>query len=185
MKGQGYILLEIRPPRSQAVALELSRNEAVEYAAAVWGPWDVIMRVKTPDTDALVALLTEIQGRDDVRRTETCFIRNDQLQLENPESFTESGRWAFLLLRVEAQKTLGILQALKTPSHESAKGAEIQHAAGILGPYDIAVTVKHKTDSDLKQFVMDYVQDHVGGVRQTLTIPSIQWMVYRHGKLIG
>lgn len=188
--GRAYILLKVKPSKSDAVARAQSAMTSVQYAIGVWGQWDVIIRVETTSPSRLITFLTALQNDPDVERTETLVIRSDQDETKN----NADGRWGVLLLRLAAAKTGEVLKKLKdvsdTPDGIRLPGTDeiitprelkIQHAVGVLGQYDIALTIRYANDESLAKFVMRYVQDDLQA--QTTTMPAIRRMAYKEGNL--
>jgi len=188
--GRAYILLKVKPSKSDAVARAQSAMAAVQYAVGVWGQWDVIIRVETTSPSRLITFLTALQNDPDVERTETLVIRSDQDETKN----NADGRWGILLLRLAAAQTGEVLKKLKDASNLpdgiiipetdetiTPRELKIQHAVGVLGQYDIALTIRYANDESLAKFVMRYIQE---GLRaQTTTMPAIRGMTYKEGNL--
>lgn len=180
MEGHAYILLEVEPPNSPQVARELSKRPDVDYAATVWGQWDIVMRVHTPDAESLIELISGIHTEyPKVRRTETMLVRPDQIR-DATDTFA-AGNWAFLFLQVEGRRTSQVLDALMRLSDSDEEIASIRQAAGVLGMYDIAVTVRYVNDTQLRQLVMGRIQSQ-SGIAQTRTVTSIGGLVFSNGR---
>ncbi|MEI9926414.1 MAG: Lrp/AsnC ligand binding domain-containing protein [Sphingomonas sp.] len=174
--GEAYILFEVEPEYSDSISRELSEKEGVQFAAAVWGQWDVIARVQLGTARSLVRFLSEIQTHSQILRTETHIVRNDQPQIH---SSSREDRFAFLLLKLQARRTGQVLAQLRSLKPESDI-AHVQHAAGILGAYDIALTVRYARDEELAKLVMQYAQRILQA--ETMTMPAIRGMTYVNGK---
>jgi DNA-binding Lrp family transcriptional regulator len=70
---RAYILLQTEVGAAGAAAAGAATLEGVKDAAAVAGPYDVILKVEAADLDALGRLVvTEVQALGGVRRTLTC-----------------------------------------------------------------------------------------------------------------
>ena len=70
-----YILILTEVSKAAQVAQEVSKLEGVEAAEDVTGPYDVIVRAKAPDVDALGRLVVaKVQAVDGVDRTVTCTV---------------------------------------------------------------------------------------------------------------
>jgi uncharacterized protein with GYD domain len=149
----------------------------VQYAIGVWGEWDVIIRVETSSPSRLIAFLTTLQNDLDVERTETLVIRSDQ---DEAKHNANDGRWGILLLRLGAAQTG---EALKIGTEETipARELKVQHAVGVLGQYDIALTIRYANDESLAKFVMRYIQE--GLKAESTTMPAIRGMTYINGAL--
>jgi hypothetical protein len=182
LNGHAYLLLEVEPGASNEVAnqlVELNRA-AVPYAAAVWGPWDVVARVTLKNLGELLKFVDDLRIKTENRiiRTETWCIRSDQEQLASIEN---SDQLAFVMLRVDPGhgRLINVLNYVCEPS-TSSDGAKVLHAAGVLGPYDIATTVGYRSDAALTNLVMNRFQERGRrlGIKDTLTIPSIAGMLY-------
>jgi class 3 adenylate cyclase len=174
--GEAYILLEVEPGASDAVASQLVRlDRAVAYAAAVWGPWDVIARVTMNRYEDLLLFIDRLRTElSKVRRTETWCVRNDQPHYETSK---QADRLAFVMLRIDpSQATPQVVLSDLCRSAEQ-EGIQVRHVAGVLGPYDVAATVYYDNDSALRSLVMGSFQEK-RAVKDTLTIPSIEGMVY-------
>src|SRR4051794_33176792 len=59
LNGHAYLLLEVLPGTSDRVAKTLAESSAVPYAAAVWGPWDVVARVTLGNLNELLKFVDE------------------------------------------------------------------------------------------------------------------------------
>jgi hypothetical protein len=185
LSGHAYLLLEVMPGTSDRVAETLVKlnSSAVPYAAAVWGPWDVVARVTLKNPSELLEFVDDLQSKTKNRiiRTETWCIRSDQ---EHGSSIEKLDQLAFVMLRVDPRK--GDLKKALNFVYEppAANGdAKVLHAAGVLGPYDIATTVGYSSDVALTDLVMNHFQDGGSrfGITNTLTIPSIVGMLYPDG----
>jgi|GEM_PF-2100461 len=187
--GGAYILLKVKPSTSAAVAKQASKEPAVQYAIAVWGQWDVIIRVDTTSFPKLIPYLTALQNDSNVERTETLIIRSDQ---EKAGASAREGGWAVLLARLGAAHIEEALAALRAVSgaNEGIKISDtgetinvdalrVMHAVGVLGQYDIALTVRYGNDVALAKFVMGYMQQTLHA--ETITLPAIRNMSYRNG----
>ncbi len=174
--GEAYVLFEVEPEFSDAIARELSERDGVQFAAAVWGQWDVIARVKMGTARALVRFLNEVQSNDRILRTETQIVRNDQPQIY---ADLRDEHYAFLLLKLPAKRTQRVLEQMSALK-QNGDTAKIQHAAGILGRYDIALTVRYARDEELAKLVMQYAQRTLQA--ETTTMPAIRGMTYVGGK---
>jgi hypothetical protein len=119
--GRAYILLKVKPSKSDPVARAKSAVATVQYAIGVWGEWDVIIRVETSSPYRLIAFLTALQNDSDVERTETLVIRSDQ---DETKYNVNDGRWEILLLRLGAAQTGEALKTLKELS-QSPDGIKI------------------------------------------------------------
>ena len=175
--GEAYILLEVIPGTSDQVVTKLSGlgTDSVPYAAAVWGPWDVVARVTKDSFDDLLNFIDQIRNTiSSVRRTETWCIRNDQPHFETSISI---GRLAFIMLTIDSsqQSPATILSNIRSTAEDDK--IKINHVAGVLGPYDIAATVRYDDEDELKHIVMEYFQKN-RAVKHTLTMPSITGMVH-------
>jgi class 3 adenylate cyclase/DNA-binding Lrp family transcriptional regulator len=175
--GDAYVLLEVDPAASSMVAqriVEMNGSNA-QYAAAVWGMWDVIARVTLNQYNELLLSIDRLRGEiKRIRRTETWCIRNDQPHYENERV---AQHLAFVMLRINPAQASAefILAELCNAAEED--GIQIRHVAGVLGPYDIVATVHYEDDAALRNLVMERFQQR-SGVQHTLTIPSIRGMVY-------
>jgi DNA-binding Lrp family transcriptional regulator len=70
---RAYILLQTDVGAAGAAAAGAAALKGVKDAAAVAGPYDVILTVEAADLDALGRLVvTEVQALGGVRRTLTC-----------------------------------------------------------------------------------------------------------------
>jgi DNA-binding Lrp family transcriptional regulator len=189
--GRAYILLKVRPSKSGPVARAKSAVATVQYAIGVWGEWDVIIRVETSSPSRLIAFLTTLQNDLDVERTETLVIRSDQ---DEAKHNANDGRWGILLLRLGAAQTGEALKILKEASQSPdgikipgteetipARELKVQHAVGVLGQYDIALTIRYANDESLAKFVMRYIQE--GLKAESTTMPAIRGMTYVEGNL--
>jgi DNA-binding Lrp family transcriptional regulator len=149
----------------------------VQCAAAVWGPWDVVARVKTTNVNQLLKFIDQLRkGNNDIDRTETWWIRRDQPRRELPGL---PDRLAFVMLRVgpRADVTNAIEEVFATSNDD----ARVWHVAGVLGSYDIATMIGYEDDAALTQLVMNRLQT-LHGIIDTLTIPTIAGMVYPEGR---
>jgi uncharacterized protein with GYD domain len=189
--GRAYILLKVKPSKSDPVARAKSAVTTVQYAIGVWGEWDVIIRVETSSPSRLIAFLTALQNDSDVERTETLVIRFDQ---DETKYNANDGRWGILLLRLGAAQTGEALKKLKelsqSPHGIKIPGTEetipvgelkVQHAVGVLGQYDIALTIRYANDESLAKFVMRYIQE--GLKAESTTMPAIRGITYINGAL--
>jgi uncharacterized protein with GYD domain len=174
--GEAYVLFEVEPEFSDAIARELSEREGVRFAAAVWGQWDVIARVQVGTARALVRFLNQVQADDRILRTETQIVRNDQPQVH---ATPREDHFAFLLLKLPAKRTQHVLDQLRN-LESGSDIAKVQHASGILGRYDIALTVRYSRDEELTKLVMQYAQRTLQA--ETTTMPAIRGMTYVDGK---
>jgi hypothetical protein len=182
LNGHAYLLLEVEPGASDQVANQLVQLNptAVPYAAAVWGPWDVVARVMLRNLSELLNFVDDLRIKTENRiiRTETWCIRSDQEELAPVE---KSDQLAFVMLRVNPGhgKLREVLKYVCKPSTKS-DDAKVLHAAGVLGPYDIATTVSYSSDVALTNLVMNQFQEQGRrlGIKDTLTIPSIAGMLY-------
>jgi len=174
--GEAYTLFEVEPEFSDAIARELSEKEGVRFAAAVWGQWDIMARVQLGTSRSLVRFLSDIQAHSQILRTETHIVRNDQPQIH---SSSREDHFAFLLLKLQARRTGQVLAQLRSLKPETDI-AHVQHAAGILGAYDIALTVRYGRDEELAKLVMQYAQRTLRA--ETVTMPAIRGMTYIDGK---
>jgi len=174
--GEAYIFLKVEPKESASVAQTLSRRDEVEYAAAVWGQWDIIIRVQTGNARSLIGFLRYLQGFREIKRTDTYIVRQDQSQTH--VDATEE-HWAFLLLRLSGQRADASLEKISRETKQTNR-ATIQHAVGILGQYDIILTVRYDGDEQLRILVMDYIQHDLQA--ETTTMPAIRNMVYKHNR---
>jgi uncharacterized protein with GYD domain len=173
--GDAYILLDVGERESDTIARLLSSSVSVCCAAAVWGPWDVIARVHTNSFDNLLIFIDELRNGDSrIRRTETWSIRSDQRQYALPGL---PDRLAFVMLRVSSQARVENALNYVAGFSESKEGAQVWHAAGVLGSYDIATMVGYEDDLALTTLVMEHLQGR-SGITDTLTIPTIAGMVY-------
>jgi class 3 adenylate cyclase len=175
--GEAYILFEVEPGASDAVAMQVVKlgQPAVSYAAAVWGPWDVIARVSMNRIEDLLKFIDKLRNEiTKIRRTETWCLRDDQPHFEID---TKADQIAFVLLRIDPQISSPetVLSELCRSTEQG--GIQVRHVAGVLGPYDIAATVHYDDDLALRTLVMDNFQGR-RAVRDTLTIPGIKGMVH-------
>ncbi len=175
--GEAYVFLEVEPGASNDVASRLAVMDAVavRYAAAVWGPWDVVARVAMNKFDDLLTFIDSLRNEiNHVRRTETWCVRNDQPHFEAEAS---SDNLAFVMLRIDPAfaSPESVLADLCRSAEQD--GIRVRHVGGVLGPYDIAATVHYDDDEALRSLVMEKFQRN-RAVRHTLTIPSIRGMVY-------
>lgn len=68
-----YILIQTEVGKSQQVSKDLRSIDGVEEASNVTGPYDVVVKVETPDMDALGRLvISQIQMVRGITRTLTC-----------------------------------------------------------------------------------------------------------------
>jgi class 3 adenylate cyclase len=175
--GDAYVLLEVDPGASETVAqriVEMNGSNA-QYAAAVWGMWDVIARVTLNQYQELLLSIDRLRGEiKRIRRTETWCIRNDQPHFENERA---SPHLAFVMLRINPAHASPEFILNELCSAAAEDGIQIRHVAGVLGPYDIVATVHYEDDAALRNLVMERFQQR-SGVQHTLTIPSIRGMVY-------
>ena len=168
------------------------RRELGPDAIGVWGQWDVIIRVDTDSSSKLIPFLTCLQNDPDVKRTETLVVRSDQDETKGLN--VSEGAWAVLLARLGAAQTGDALKSLQAISNDpngikipdmdeiiQRNELRIQHAVGVLGQYDIALTVRYTSDTALAKFVMGYMQRTLKA--DTTTLPAIRGMVFRNGVL--
>jgi DNA-binding Lrp family transcriptional regulator len=174
--GEAYILLKVEPRYSEFIARKLSELPEVDYAAAVFGQWDIITHVRTGSASTLIHFLAGLQHIDGVKRTETLIVRADQLR-QHPEPRNLEGHWAFLFLRLPPRNSEELL--IRISRLAEGEKAVIQHAAGTLGPYDFTIAVRYSGEDALRKLVMDSIQD--GPVEETITMTAIQRMVFRKG----
>ena len=72
---------------------------------------------------------------------------------------------------------------IKTPT---SGDAQIKHACGILGRYDVAILLRYNRDKQLSEYVMTTIQSvWRDDIRETSTIPAIDGMVYVKGKVVS
>lgn len=181
-EGEAYILMEVLPGHSEDVARTLSKSNVVPYAAAVWGSWDVIMRVQAGTAEAFTHFLRYLHEKvPEVRRTETCFVRRDQPR--DGVDLRDAGKWAFVMLKLEAQRTPQVLTSLVARLQGQRSAVGLQHVAGVFGSYDIVLTVRFSQYSALKRFVMDEIQVDPGA--ESLTILAIEDLVFVDGERAG
>lgn len=181
-EGEAYILMEIQPGRSEEVARTLSKSPVVPYAAAVWGSWDVILRVQPGTDQGFTQFVRYLHEKlPEVLRTETYFVRRDQAR--DGVDLRNAGKWAFILLKLEARRTPQVLASFITRLKGPASEVRLQHVAGVFGPYDIALTVRFAQYSALKRFVMDEIQ--VDPRAESLTILAIEDLVFIDGERAG
>jgi hypothetical protein len=183
LNGNAYLLLQVDPGESDEVAkqlVELDRS-AVPYATAVWGPWDVVARVTLKNLSELLGFVDRLRAKTEKRiiRTETWCIRSDQERILPVE---KSDMLAFVMLRVDPKNEGidGVLDFI-CKRQTSSDDAKVLHAAGVLGPYDIATTVSYSSDAALMNLVMNRFQGRGRdkyGIKDTLTIPSIAGMLH-------
>ena len=70
-----YILILTEVSKAAQVAQAVSQLEGVEAAEDVTGPYDVIVRARAADVDALGKLVVaKVQAVDGVDRTVTCTV---------------------------------------------------------------------------------------------------------------
>lgn len=68
-----YILIQTDVGKAQQVAQDVRLIPGVQEAANVTGPYDVVVKVQTPDMDSLGRLVvSEIQMLRGITRTLTC-----------------------------------------------------------------------------------------------------------------
>jgi DNA-binding Lrp family transcriptional regulator len=181
-EGEAYILLEVQPGHSEAIARTLSKSNVVPYAAAVWGSWDVILRVQAGTPEAFTNFLGYVHAEvPEVRRTETFFVRRDQPR--DGIDLRDAGKWAFIMLKLEAQRTPQVLTSLVARLKGQRSAVGLQHVAGVFGSYDIVLTVRFAQYSALKKFVMDEIQLDSGA--ESLTILAIEDLVFIDGERAG
>jgi Lrp/AsnC ligand binding domain len=174
-----YIMLKVKPGTSEDLARHLSKMSEVKCAAAVWGQWDVIARIHVGTAASFVELLNRIQRDKNVRRTETQLTRTEQPF--KPPAYPPPDRQydlAFLLLKVDARDTQELLEAIERKAAEPGS-LRVEHGAGILGTYDVALTVRYSSDKQLASFVMDFSQGEWGA--ETVTMPAVRGMTFARG----
>lgn len=167
-----FVLLEVQPPDSPAVAEGVWNcygGAEVRTSAAVWGPWDVILRATVESESQLFMLLDGLE-RDEpsVNQTETLRIRDDQHVQIDPPPLGE--RWAFILLTVDRGRIGATIERIATLPH-------VDEVCGVLGSVDVLVTVRYDTDDELRALVMEDIQGS-GGVRHCQTILGIQGLTW-------
>lgn len=183
--GEAYIFMKVRPKHSEDIGKALSSMRGVRFASAIWGQWDVIVHVQAGTARDLIIFLNDIQKLEHVLSTETHIVRGDQ---SKSYKIKDEGNYAFLLLTLRANKTTKVLEQLEGIDQSRGVGqnngvARIQHAAGILGQYDIALTVRYAYEDELRKLVMQYAQKTLAA--ETTTMPSIHGMTYIDGKAIS
>lgn len=68
-----YILIQTEVGKAAAVATAIAAIEGVEHAEDVTGPYDVIVRARATDVDALGKLVVaRVQAVEGITRTLTC-----------------------------------------------------------------------------------------------------------------
>ena len=164
MATQALIMLDVMAPESPRVARVLSNESGVQYAAAVWGPWDVASFIQVRDISSLIDLLDKIRDDSayvDVTRTETWLIRPDQFDDDGeiPSGHDTGVAFVFFSTPRDVKETAKartnrVLKALQNLKKSPSNGSRILHAVGVLGPYDIATMVEYDNDVSLRQFVM-------------------------------
>ncbi len=193
LRGPAYILMKVRPGSSNDIAKRLIEeyDKHIAYAMGVWGPWDVVVRATTANTEELVEFLEKQQQKElNLLRTETLIIRSDQKQIYKPSTTItpNAGGWAILLLTTAGRRTQDLLCNFDTDNN-SGNGFSICNGrlkdnevvildgAGVLGQYDIILTVRYAEDKFLAKFVMEYLQLQLEE-GNTTTMPAIQGMTY-------
>lgn len=112
LRGPAYILMKVRPGSSNEIAKRLIEyDKLIAYAMGVWGPWDVVVKATTENTEELVEFLEKLQQKElNLLRTETLIIRSDQKQIYKPSTITSNaGGWAILLLTTAGRRTQELL----------------------------------------------------------------------------
>ncbi|HWD29124.1 MAG TPA: Lrp/AsnC ligand binding domain-containing protein [Rhizomicrobium sp.] len=179
--GGAYLMLKVKPGSSQEIAKRLRDDVSqVNYAAAVWGQWDVVARVSAGTAASFVEVLNKVQTWNNVERTETQLVRSDQPPIDKLSSHNSDDHFAFLLLKVPASETPAVLGKIHVLAEKPRPGyARVEHAVGILGTYDVALTVRYSKDGELANVVMAFCQSELGA--ETVTVPAIRDMSFIGG----
>jgi len=188
IEAEAYLLLEVEPPHSPRLAKQFSRDDTgIVYAAAVWGAFDILMHVQKSSTAALYSTIAKIQTDESVLRTITYPVRMGHATRYEANALEGSAKWAFVFLRVKAQKIGKMFEWLENQTKCPPSGeVQIKHVCRILGKYDIAILLRYNREKQLSEYVMNTIQTvWKENLKETSTIPAVDGMVYVKGETVS
>lgn len=182
-----YVLLKVDPQWSGRIIKRWSDHSGVVFAAAIWGEWDIILLVQTDSMEALRKFVDDLRSTEaSIKSTETLLIRTDQTsssptkrRLRIPLQI-EHSRWNWVILMLRGSPIRPILSEIEKMN---VRGTSIIHYAGLLGRYDVAITLQYENDLALSELVMAEIQGHFDS--ETSTMPAIRGMFCIQGEPVN
>ncbi|MSQ23059.1 MAG: XRE family transcriptional regulator [Chloroflexi bacterium] len=155
--AEAYVLVDVEPPNAAYVAASLAGLRECVWSAAVWGPFEVVARLRASSASSLFQCIDALHVDPrftHVRRTETLLIRTDEPKIER---VPDHRPLAFLFMQKGQVDSRGLVRML-ADIPLGPRDANFVHAAVTMGAYDVAATIAFPSLEKLEELVMAKIQ---------------------------
>jgi len=155
--SEAYVLVDVEPPNAPEVAAHLGVLPESVVSAAVWGPFEVVARLRAATPSSLFGCIDALHLDErfaHVRRTETLLIRTDEPKIERSPGHQFI---AFLFLQkgpIDSRDLIRLMADIPLRPQD----ANFLHAAVTMGAYDVVATVAFPSFEKLEELVLAKVQ---------------------------
>jgi DNA-binding Lrp family transcriptional regulator len=158
-----YVFIQTAPGKFNGVYDRLKNRTYLLLADVVFGPADILAKIRGPNFDEIVASVLDIRNIDGVIKTATSpVIDKEPETLENERV----SAYAYILASASPKSGLTPLQAFK---NQKLGTASVTNCHFVLGEYDYVLEVQSRSLSDLKKLIRQ-IHDTVTEVTSTSTL---------------
>lgn len=159
-----YVFIQTAPGKFNGVYDKLKNRSYVLMAEVVFGPADLLAKIRGQNFDEIVSSILDIRNNiDGVVKTATSPVIDKE-----PEDLESEARGAYgyVLATATPKSGSGPLQALKS---QKLGTASVTNGHFVLGDYDFILEVQSRSLSDLKKLIRQ-IHDTVAEVMGTSTL---------------
>jgi len=158
-----YVLVQATPGKFNGALDNIKNLPFVLRASVVFGPVDILAKVRGENFDETVTSILKILGTEEVLKTTTSLVVDKEP--EDLEKERESA-YAYVFATATAKTGQDVLKAVRGRQVRSAKARNCHY---ILGEYDFVFEVQSDSLSDLKSLIQE-IQTYVDGITGTTTM---------------